>query len=314
MLPLSRVLSALLLGLGIALVAGGFLAPALINADGRLPLDLRNTTWTISDEKENVSHQLHLQVQPPADEDTTAVRIGSTWFRGQGAPEELMTAQTWSYSLDRVTGEATTPATLTHTIGMPAAQVHVDGHWLKIPVESTAPTLPIFDETLRAAVPAQRMEDEEIEGRPVNHYRQTIEPTNVAQRYAGLANTKVVPTPEGGTEQLYLFHSASKDLYFDQVTGLLVDARVNVDQFYGRADGARVEEGLKFHGAMHDDQTAALIKELSGVHGASAAQWWRWVVIGLGAFLSVIGLLGAFLGKGRSTTSRSAGGSTRVRQ
>ncbi|MDO5454846.1 MAG: DUF3068 domain-containing protein, partial [Corynebacterium sp.] len=47
MLPKSRILSALLVGLGAALMVGGLLSPALINADGRLPLDLENTTWTI---------------------------------------------------------------------------------------------------------------------------------------------------------------------------------------------------------------------------------------------------------------------------
>ena len=40
MLSTSRILAALLTGLGIALIVGGLLAPRFLIGDGRLPLDL----------------------------------------------------------------------------------------------------------------------------------------------------------------------------------------------------------------------------------------------------------------------------------
>lgn len=315
MLPKSRIFSALLLGLGIALMVGGLAAPVLLNADGRLPLDLRNTTWTITDEEAvhapvydpeaepvegPVTHQLHLQIQPPATEENTTVRIGSSWFAGTGDnPAELISAQTWSYVLDRLSGEAQTPATLTHTIGMPTAEVAVDGQWLKFPSDAEQTTYDVFDETLRSAHPAVFIDSLGLGGREVYHYRQEIEPTNVAQAYAGMFNTRVIPTEGGGTEQAYLFHSATRDIYVDQITGVVVDMEVAVDDFYGRADGSRVDDVLTFAGSMAPEQTQALVEELDSVVALGQAQLWRWIIVGIGAAVAVLGLLGAFAGRDR---------------
>lgn len=315
MLPKSRIVSALLVGLGIALIAGGLAAPVMLNADGRLPLDLKNTTWTVTDEEAlsapiydaeaepetgPVSHQHHLQIQSPADADNTAVRIGSSWFAGAGEDlGELISAQTWSYIMNRVSGEAESPATLSHTIGMPTSEVELTGHWLKLPAGAEQTTYDVFDETLRSARPAVFIDETEIEGREVYHYRQEIEPTNVAQEYAGMFNTRVVPTEAGGTEQTYLYHAATRDLYVDQVTGLILDMDVAIDDYYGQADGTRVDDVLVFNGSMSEEQTSALANELDSIDGLSQAQFWRWIVIGIGAIITLIGLIGAFTGRGR---------------
>ena len=49
MLPKSRIVSALLVGVGLALIVAGLIAPRFLNGDARFPLNLENTTWTLHD-------------------------------------------------------------------------------------------------------------------------------------------------------------------------------------------------------------------------------------------------------------------------
>lgn len=315
MLPKSRILSALLVGLGAALMVGGLLSPALINADGRLPLDLENTTWTIRDEQAEtrlltspdgrvlnvpVSRQLHLDVQEPATEDNVSVRVGATTMRDsmQADADRLITAHTWSYVMDRVSGEAETDADLIHTIGFPPETVPVDGHWLKLPSDAEQTTYPVFDETLRESRPAVFVEERQVEGRTIYQYRQVIEPTNVAELYEGFFTATEV---DG--EQWPLFHSVTRDLHVDQVTGLVVDVEESVDDFYAPSADAPAAERqtvLRFEGSRDDAQVSASLTELDGRLDPGAAQVIRWVVVGVGATLVLIGVIGAFRGRRRS--------------
>ncbi|AGS33958.1 hypothetical protein B841_02375 [Corynebacterium maris DSM 45190] len=315
MLPKSRILSALLVGLGVALMAGGLLSPALINADGRLPLDLENTTWTIKDEQAQtrlltspdgrvldapVSRQLHLDVQEPATEDNVSIRVGATTMRDsmQADADRLITAQTWSYVMNRVTGEAETDADLIHTIGFPPETVPVDGHWLKLPSDAEQTTYPVFDETLRESRPAVFVEEQEIDGRTIYQYRQVIEPTNVAELYEGFFTGTEV---DG--EQWPLFHSVTRDLYVDQITGLVVDVTESVDDFYAPNADAPVEERqtvLLFEGSRDDAQVSASMAELDGMLDPATVRVIQWVVIAVGGALILIGVIGAFRGRGRS--------------
>lgn len=315
MLPKSRILSALLVGLGAALMVGGLLSPALINADGRLPLDLENTTWTIRDEQAEtrlltspdgrvlnvpVSRQLHLDVQEPATEDNASIRVGTTTMRDsmQADADRLITAHTWSYVMDRVTGEAETDADLTHTIGFPPETVPVDGHWLKLPSDAEQTTYPVFDETLRESRPAVFVEEQEIDGRRVYQYRQVIEPTDVAELYEGFFTSTEV---DG--EQWPLFHSATRDLYVDQITGLVVDVAESVDDFYAPSADAPAAERqtvLLFEGSRDDAQVSASVAELDGLLDPATARVIQWVVVGVGGALILLGVIGAFRGRGRS--------------
>lgn len=319
MLPKSRVLSALLVGLGLALLVAGMAAPLVLKTDGRMPLDLKNTTWTITDDnalsapkydaqarprQAPVSHQLHMQIQAPADEESATVRIGSSWL--YPVNERLISAQTWSYVIDRVTGLAQSPASLTHTIGMPPAEVPVEGHWLKFPADVGRSTYDVFDETLRRAYPAVFVEETELDGREILHFRQEIAPTNVATSYADMFNTRVVPTPEGGTEQTYLHHGATRDLWVDQITGLVVDADVRIDDYYATVAGERTADVLVFEGSMDEAQTAQLLSEVSHVSGAATSELVRWIIVALGALLAVAGLAGAFSSRGGGQGRRTA--------
>ncbi len=317
MLSTSRILSVLLLGLGVALLVAGLAAPRFIPADGRMPLDLAATTWTLRDDEAQtrlmtdpagrvlevpVTRQLHLEVQNPANEDEATVRIGDTFLREsrQAELDRLISAQVWSYRLDRLDGSATSPARLTDQIGSPGVQTDVEGVWLKFPTDAGQTTYEVFDPRLRQARPAVFAESLELAGREVYRYRQEVEPTNLAQLYANWRNTTVFPEEDGGTSPGYLFYSVTRDLFVDQRTGMVVEVRENIEEFYGDAEGQPREQVLSFEGRMAQAQIDALLEQAAEINDGETARLVRWIALGGGAVLAVVGLagsLGAFGGR-----------------
>lgn len=318
MLPKSRIFSVLLLGLGVALIAAGLAASSFMSFSPRLPLDIKGTTWTLQDDNASsqqlsadgtaqyegpMTYQLNLDVQDPADKDTATLRVGESAIRGgTGNVEDLSFARVWTYPVDRLSGEATGPAALSHTLGSPTAEVPVEGYWMKFPAEAEQTTYPVFDPVLRKATDAVFEESLDIDGRTVYRYHQDIEPTNVATLYAG-GTTTTLTNEDGSTEQGYLYHDATRDLYVDQVTGLVVGMEVDIRDYWGDRAGAEREVQFAFAGATDEESRAELLQQAERFPRSAVGQWLRWGSIGLGAVLALVGLLGAF----RRPTARHSG-------
>ena len=307
MLPKSRVFSFLLLSVGIALLVAGLAAPRFLHEDSRLPLDLENTTWTLIDGDAQtrlmtdpggrvlevpVSRQLHMEIQNPADENTATLRVGETLMRDsmQGELDRLISAEVWTFGVDRSTGEFTTPATLTDQLASPVSEVPVDGVWLTFPSGAEQTAYDVFDPELRETRPAEFVEELDMDGRTVHRYRQEIEPTNVAELYAGPFNTTTFADDERG----YLFHSVTRDFLVDRVSGLVVEIREDVDAYYGTADGQKREQVLLFEGRMPQGQIDAHLAEAGEIRDPAFVDAVRRVAIGVGAVLALLGLAGAF--------------------
>ena len=144
MLPKSRIFSVLLLGFGVALIAAGVVAPAFLDFSPRLPLNLKNSTWTLHDDSADsqqlskdgstpysgpMTYQINMDIQEPSDEEKATVRIGETRMRGEGEGlNDLSQAQVWTYSVDRLSGEAMGEASLSHTLATPSDTVTIDGY------------------------------------------------------------------------------------------------------------------------------------------------------------------------------------------
>ncbi|CAB0536689.1 hypothetical protein CIP107514_00370 [Corynebacterium diphtheriae] len=304
MLPTTRILSVLLLGLGVALVAVGILAPRWVNTDARLPLDLSQTTFTLVDDHARtrlindgrvldagVVRQWHMDILPPTDADTATVRIGVTDVRKsrQADVDRLIQASVWTYPLDRLSGKALAPATVSAQLGSPTESVPVDGAWLKFPSDAQQTTYEVFDPTLRSTTPAVFSEEIDRGGRTIYRYNQEIKPTNVAEKYASVFNTT-----QKDENTLYLYHSGNRQWYVDQISGLVVDVEENIEDYFGDADGTRREDALIFHGRMSKDNKAALFEQASAVSDGSVARVLYRVALAAGAVLSVVGLMGAF--------------------
>lgn len=305
MLPKSRIISALTVGLGVMLLAWGLLAPYFLHFDGRMPLDLRNTTFTLTDDQAKtripqqdkvvtvpVTRQYHAEFMDPVDTNSVTARIGVTTMResNQQDLDRLIDATVWSYRLDRYTGNPLTPATMADQPASPAKQVPVDALWVKFPVNASQSTYQVFDVTLRKAVPAEFQEELQIQGRKVYRYHQKIEPTNVAMSYAGPFNTK---TLEGG-EPGYLFHSGTRDYFVDQKSGLVVDIHEKIDDFYGTKTGVKKEQALLFDATMSEESRNEMLSQAENISDGKAFTIATWVALGLGAVVLLLGLAGIF--------------------
>lgn len=310
MLPKSRILSALLVGLGIALVVAGLLAPRFLLGDARLPLDLTHTTWTLRDddgtregEPAPVVRQLHMEVQDPSNDDVASVRIGDTLRAGTAGSDfdNLVTASTWSMVLDRATGQVALPAQVSSQMAMPATEVPVDGPWLKLPSDVQQQDYAVFDPQLRGSAPAQFAGEGEIGGRTVYTFTQHIEPTNLALRYADALNTSTAEVGEGeGTEEsaesvrTFRTYAADRSIQVDQVTGLVVGMKEKVDIFYADDNGEHPTNVITYDAAMSPEDTEAMVAQLSRVVPQSVSQKVTWGTIALGALVALFGLVGAF--------------------
>lgn len=334
MLPKSRILAALAIGLGACLIAAGLLASRVLPQDARMPLTLEHTTFTLRDENATswalsaqrevqgpVVRQLHYQVLPPTSDTLATLHVGLTDMREslQDELDRLITASTWAVSVDRRSGELVAPAKVNDQLASPTKDVDVHGMWLKFPSDAQKTNYPVFDPTIRDSRDATFVEEAEVEGRMVYRYRQTVEPVNVATRYHGALNTMSLPEPaapeapadeepaEGEPQApamvtTYLTHSATRTFTVDQVTGMIVNIEEEVDDYYATAAGERRAQALRFHGALSDDDVHSLIEQAKHVPTATPWKITAGIALALGALLALGGLVIAFRRPRRRTT------------
>ena len=318
MLAKSRVISIVLLGIGAALLVAGIIAPQFLHASARLPLDLTDATYTLTDENGAalefseegteeytgpVTYQMHVDIQEPADAENATVSIGESTRRGHSDNDDiadLVQAQIWNYSIDRISGEATSEAGISYQLASPMATSAVDGYWFKFPSNAEKTTYPAFDPTLRAARDAVFEEELEIDGRAVYRYRQEIKPENVATLYAGAFNTTTLETDDGGTEAGYLFHSGTRDLYVDQETGLLVGMDVNIHDYYADREGNADHDALVLQAASTDEDRSAMLAHAAEVPRESTAHNVRLGLLISGGILIILGLIGLVFARRRN--------------
>ncbi|GAB3691757.1 DUF3068 domain-containing protein [Corynebacterium nasicanis] len=309
MLPTSRLLSFLLLGVGVALLVAGLVAPRFLPEDARLPLDLGATTYSLTDAEAQtrlpdgrvvtspVTHQLHMEIQNPADEHSATVRVGETLMRDsqQQDLDRLLSAEVWSFGVDRRTGEFTTPATLSNQLASPVSTVEVEGVWLKFPTDAQQGTYEVFDPTLRATRPAEFAEELEMNGRTVHRYRQEIAPTDLAGLYESPFHLMEFEDGVSG----HRHYAATRDLLVDKQSGLVVEIREDVDSYYATPEGEKREQNLLFAGRMSQEQIDAHLADASDIRDPGTADMIRWVVVAAGGLLALLGLAGAFGAFGR---------------
>ncbi|MCQ4622483.1 DUF3068 domain-containing protein [Corynebacterium sp. CCUG 70398] len=318
MLPKSRILSALIVGVGIALIVAGLVAPRFLLGDARFPLNLEHTTWAMHDPHGRVfdpdagedgkvvevpvTRQLHMTVQNPATEERTGLRIGDSLLRGDKDSDfdNLITASTWSYEMDRKSGAFVTTANLSTVMAMPDAEVPVDGVWLKFPLDVEQTDYAVFEPSLRTTVPATFKEEREVAGRSVYVFEQRVEAVNVAKLYADAANTKTLPAPDGGQRQVFRHHDATREFTVDQITGVVVGINERVDDYYADHTGRRAQDIVAYDAVMDPADVEQMAGQLTTVT-QSVSRWVTWGTIGLGSLLAIGGLIGALRpGRGRS--------------
>lgn len=301
MLPKSRIVSALLVGLGVALLIAGLGAPGWLAPAGRLPLDfpattltLRDASATVPDPKEEravetpVVKQIHVELMEPSDATSVTVRVGTTLLRDSKSAdnERLIGAEVWSYRMDRDTGEAVGDGTVAFSPADPVAQVPLEGVWVKFP---TSTEVKVFDPTLRKGFPATEAETTEVFGRQARVFVQRVPATKVGDDPA-----LEFPEEDGSVTPLFFYHKAERKYMVDQATGVVLDVHESILDFYGTEDGEQRQTVMEFEGSGTEDSVRALAKSVSGVSDGS---WTRMALYGataLGGILVLVGIVGVF--------------------
>lgn len=309
MLPRSRIVSVLLLGLGAALIVAGLALPRLLDAEPRVPLNLPDTTLRLHAEdavtarmgedgeveevRSPVRRQFHAEFIEPADEDTVSLRVGTSMTReGPEAAADplrgLVTANVWTFTVDRLTGLPTGPATLNDQPLDVREKVDMGGSWAKFPAGAGERDYPVFDEVLRGPVTAGFVAAEEREGHRVLHYRQEIAEVDVATRYQGMFTDGVL---DG--RPVHLEYSGTRDWWVEPVTGLIVDLAEDLDARWVDESGETVAVAMDFTGEMPRGDAEAQLRQAVAVADTPAPRPWGIALAVIGAILAAVGLFGA---------------------
>ena len=314
MLPKSRLVPVFILALGVALLVAGILLPRLMADPDRVPLDLSATTITLTDDdgsylspaQENaeprhtpITRQIHVELVPPATDDTVTARIGYSTVEGEKAPsandrsdtdhslDQLIKAEVWSGTFDRVSGLAQGSGTVATQYAAPPVNVDLEGSWLKFPARMDKQSYLYFDPQLRGAYEATFMGEETIDDLPVYVYEQKIAPTNVAKHYADPLGTTDVEI-DGQRQRAFYFHGATRKLWVEPESGMIVKLNESVNDFYGLNDGKEVRPFLRFDGKMDPEDVATKVAQAKTITEQSDPRAWSLALIVLGGIVTII--------------------------
>ena len=322
MLPRSRIIAVLIIGLGAAMIAAGAFLPRLVSDDPKIPLDLPDTTYTLRAE-DGVSsalnpeggredafgpgrRQFRGELIEPADEQRVSVRMGTSTTRelppevmGTDPILELVDAAVWTFTVDRLSGEFLGPAMLTDQMAGVPVEVPVDGHWVKFPTDAGPVSYPIFDDFLRGTVPAEYVGTEDLGGNEVLRYRQTIAPTNLATRYRSNLTQINVDDKTG-----FLTYQGTRDWLVEPESGMVVDIDEDLDLRWETREGERLRTFLRFVGGVDEQASARLLQQALDVADTAPVRPWSIALLVIGAILAFGGIVGALRSEGRDRENR----------
>ncbi|WP_426718076.1 DUF3068 domain-containing protein [Corynebacterium auriscanis] len=310
----ARLLAAFTLFVGCALFVAGWLLPGQVSKDKPVPLTLAATTLFLKDPAATVgpgfqgpdatksvtapvNRQFNLLLGEPATESEASARVGVSSSRMDVADdlESLLSAEVWSFTMDRRTGEAKGDAKVADTPATPPTESPIEGYWAKFPQDTQKQSYPYFDQTLRKAIPAEfqgtvnRTNDQ---GRETELYvfRQTIEPTNVAKLYPGVRHETTL-MKDGKQVKGYLTHGGWREITVEPRSGLLVGVEEKIDDVYLTDRGEEVGELLRFHGKTNEPVEQAMLAQALLNSGKRETQKWGVALMVAGAIVSAASLV-----------------------
>ncbi|HIW96392.1 MAG TPA: DUF3068 domain-containing protein [Candidatus Corynebacterium gallistercoris] len=287
----SRNIAVFALLAAVAMFTVGVMLPKVVSKDKPIPLDLTASTMTLTDPAATVgavyqfgaehpqpieapvNRQFNMSLNQPATETTASARVGFTTARADVDDdlESLLNAEVWTFTVDRLTGDAEGTAKVSDTPATPPVEVPIDGLWAKFPQYTEQRSYDYFDATLRRTVPAEfqgTINRTNSQGRDVELYvfRQEIEPTNVAELYPGVRNRAMVDK-NGEQVEGFLHHGGWRELQVEPRTGLIISVEEDVQDVYVSAEGEELEELLSFHGKTHQNTQDAMMRQAMDTSG-----------------------------------------------
>ncbi|MDY6049089.1 MAG: porin PorA family protein [Corynebacterium sp.] len=291
MLPRSRILSVLLLGLGVTLLMVGVAYPRVSVLGQVVPLDA--VDYVLVDDSAQlrlvggevepapVERAFHVEYTDPKNNETATVRVGASVGRTDRESDlaGLLTAEVYSYVLNRTTAEveASAAPTVAEQLATPPRSVDMVGSlWWAFPPAATGEVYPVWDPVLRSPIEAHRTSAET--------FVQEIPATNVAEKYS---NAFTEPAPGR-----VLWYEGTRTFTVDEATGVIVNVAEKLHTWEASAEGEDPVDVLVFDGRL-SEVSQARAQELAAqqtdprvVTGVSAA------VAGVGGLLGLLGAIG----------------------
>ncbi len=325
MLPKSRVLAVLALGLGCVLLGAGLILPHLVDEERPVPLDLAESRLTVTDPVATigraylatagegdpdvvtgpVSRNWAVTLGEPADGDEAAATVGVSTLRDDmaqslGDQAGLLDAEIWTMRVDRRSGAVTGDVKVADTLGTPAGEATVDGQWVKFPQDTRQGEYPFFDTLLRRALPASFDRAEELGGREVYIFRQEMDAEPVLDgnpHHPRLTRTDTVPAVRDGdgretapasVEVSTLHRSGTREITVEPTSGMIVSVREDLHDYYAAADGRETGLLLDLHGETPTDDRDALLDQAVAVGEDRPVRTWSLACVAIGAIVTVV--------------------------
>ncbi|MCS4535734.1 DUF3068 domain-containing protein [Corynebacterium sp. HS2168-gen11] len=306
MLPTSRIVAAMMIGIGCMLAVVGIVLPQAVAFDARVPLELSHREVSLRDPAATMrvvgdgstydgpaEKRIHVSFLPPFDAQEVTAQVGVTLVRGEADRAhvaDIYTAETLNYSFDRVTGANLSPVKIISELASPARTVEFAGLWLKFPAPVAQTAYEFFDLGLEATAPMVFERSSMREGRELYHFVQEIAPTELAGRYPSVLHETVIDDSVAK-----LMHAVKREITVDTISGLIVDISEQVDDVYVNEEGQPVGVALKFHGMLDESDKQALFAQAARISDQHWILWVLWALTGVGVLLILGGLAGAFL-------------------
>lgn len=280
-----RTVACVLVGLGALLIVAALMIPTYtVDKMAKTPLDLEITTVAVSQEDEEslvldstslteegrsaevdenvpLVSQRFLTIEDPSDADQLTVQAGNTLRRiDKQGDTGVLSAYVDRVTIDRKTGEpvSTDPngsiAMTTNSKGESIAEpVHRTGLQYRFPIGTEKKTYPYFDVYAETSTDMEFVEETEINGTTIYHFRQNVPVTDLSKVSNLPTNKLSLPAAkwgvEGGEEPVTMsrFYSNVRDVWVEPQTGTIVKGSEQLNIFYARSADKSEVPALKSH-------------------------------------------------------------------
>ncbi|MBF6437590.1 DUF3068 domain-containing protein [Nocardia cyriacigeorgica] len=266
-----RTVACLLVGLGALLIVAALMIPTYtLSKMAKTPLDLEITTIATNvpgqeslvldaksltapegsakvDQNVPLVFQRFVTVEEPSDAEKMTVQAGTTLRRTDKQGDTgLLTAEIDRVTIDRKTGEpvdedpnGSIAATVNKEGESVAEPFKREGLQYRFPIGTEKKDYPYFDRTARVTSDAKFIEETEINGTTVYHFRQVVEPANLYDATKNPSYRLSLPAAKWGVEgegdiTMFRWYTNTRDLYVEPETGTVVDGQEAIHMYYGR--------------------------------------------------------------------------------
>ncbi|WP_188829268.1 DUF3068 domain-containing protein [Nocardia camponoti] len=332
-----RTIACILIGLGALLLAAAVMIPTYtVSKVAKTPLNLRITTVAKSvpgeeslvldsrslaspdgaariDKNVPIVSQRFLTVEEPSGADEMTVQAGQTLRRDdRDGDTGLLTASVDRVTIDRVTGApiaASPNGSIAVTVDKSGASVldesHREGLQYRFPIGTERKSYPYFDLNARKTYPIDYVDESEINGVPVYHFRQTIPVTNINDVVPSPTNKLTLPAAKWGLEgdapvTMTRFYTNTRDVWVEPRTGAVLKGGESLHLFYGRSADKVDVTALKTH-VVFDEETINAQMDVTNESLRKLDVFGIYVPVALG-ILGLLSLIAGLILGFRSTT------------